>query len=338
MKVAAHQLTQNHLAQLNNCIISGKDPYQREKAYVFIKQHLLNSAPLISQRAQIDEAGFQWDDILYASQNGSLFQEQYLFIIRSDTALKKAQMDKIQQVFDANSEHVFLFVLPTLNKTQFKYTWVNQVIQQGLMVEANAISPNQFISYIQFQFKQKGIQTTQEGYQLLAHLYQGNLYELDQIINILPQIYDGQTLAIDDLKSVVSNQSNYSVFQCIDFAMAGQTKQSLNCLQRLQQNKTPDAIVLWNLSAELRQLINMKFEVEQGSSIPAVLDKFNIWHSKKQGFTLQLSQRSLNNCYQLLQQAKKIDAIIKGIENHDSWLKLAILLRQISQLELSIYP
>ena len=330
MKTDAHALNDKHFTPLTSMLITGADLFLCEKAYLKIQSFIKKKNDDRPHVFDLDASGFNWQPIYSLANNGSLFDELTFITLKSKTALKKSQHDELLQLISKSSDVIFILILPKLTKAQEKQAWIQTIIKQGLVISADPLAHYKLPQLIKQQLKEKSLQTTQEGCELLANSFEGNLLGLEQEIEKLSLIFTEGMISFEELAQNISNQSHASIFQCIDHALAKNTLKSQKILQQLNRDKTEPAIILWAIVKELRTLISMKFDMNKGESLTNTLNKYHIWQSKKAMFQTQLQNRPLADFYHFMQAAKNIDASIKGLSNLNAWQLLATLLLKIA--------
>lgn len=332
MKIQAQLLnTKQHLAQLQHILISGNDEYLIEQSILSIRSSLKIQDLTIIQTYQIDELEKRLAEIYAQTNNGSLFGEPTILMLQSSKALLKKQHELITQLLNECHDTFFIFTLPKLTKAQEKQAWINQVAQTNLHITADPVQTYKLPQLIQAKMQHVQLQTTREGYKLLACSFEGNLRALDQEIEKLALIFEKGMISIQQLHDNISQQAQYNIFQCVDFAIDQQIAKLQSALAQVKRDKAQPHIILWAVIKELRNLINMKFEIDnKGRKIPEVLNAFHVWQSKHNMFSKQLKQRSIKEFYHLLQLAKSADESIKGLTNIDPWQSLSHILLQIS--------
>lgn len=331
MKVQAQILNESNLKPLKHIAIIGNDEFFRENAYLKIQTSLQNQQLPPPESFQIDEASFQWESIYAKAHNTSLFDDVTIITLRANNALKKQHHEMLSTLLSKASEHIyFIIVLNKFTKAQEKQAWFKHIQQHGLLIEANPLPNYQLPAFIKQKMAQYGLSTSNQGYELLAECYQGNLLGLDQEIHKLSLIFNQGMIKAEDLSECISNQAQNTIFQCIDYALNQMPMKSLAILKQLKKEKQQPAVILWNMVNEIRTLSNMRFDMDKGMSLTAVFDKYRIWQSKKGQFSKQLQQRTLSECYQLIQQAKQVDETIKGLNTLNAWQSIENLLIRIA--------
>ena len=330
MKIQAQFLNNTHLTPLKSILISGNDDYLREQSILKIQAYLKTQSLPPSEQFDIDATGFQWSSIHALAGNGSLFDDITIITLRSAQALKKLQHDEIHQLMAQSVDTCLIIVLPKLTKAQEKQPWIKIIENDGLHIMADPIPSYKFPQLIKQRMQERSLQTTNQGYELLANSFEGNLLGLEQEIEKLSLIFNSGMISYEMLCENISDQSHHSIFQCVDFAIAQNPIKASNIVNQLKIDKIQPHIILWAIIKELRTLTNMKFEVEKGQSISNVLTNYHVWQTKKSMYSKQLEQRPLTDFYQLLKQAKETDSSIKGLSVVNSWQSLKSLLSNIA--------
>lgn len=330
MKIQSQFLNAASLETLTHILISGSDDYLREQSYIKVSDHLKKTGIELPHVFEIDSSSFDWQNVYSLSNNGSLFDENTIIALSSKVALKKNQHLEIEQLLKTAQDTFFIITLPKLTKSQENQSWIKFIEKSGLYIEAQPLPHYKLPQLIRQKLQEKSLHTTNEGYEFLANSYEGNLLGLEQEIEKLSLIFSSGNISVKTLSENISDQSHNNVFQCVDQAICNNIKKSQSILSQLKRDKVQPAILLWAITKELRTLINMKFSINQGNSLPTVMNEYRIWQSKKQMYQTQLQSRQINEFYSLLKQAKIIDACVKGISPFNPWQLLESILLEIA--------
>lgn len=331
MKIIAQNFNSNHYDQFKHIAIVGNEEYLVERVISIIVEKIQKLSHCYPVSYKIDEPSFSWDELLLNLDNFSLFEPNQFFILRSDTTLKKSQLNNINKLFSKLGNNTYIiFLFKKRQSSLEKQDWYKAVNRDGIIIDASPIASYKLPAFINQLMKEARLSTSKQGLELITNLYQSNLLAINQLIKQLQLNFDEGYIELEDIKTCSSNQAQYSIFECIDYALNGNAIKTFDSLQYLKQSKIQPAIILWNVCTELRKLINMKFDIESGLSIANTFDKHHVWQSKKNYYTKQLNNRSLQNFYKLLQTAKQCDASVKGMSQVNDWQSISSLLLKIA--------
>jgi DNA polymerase-3 subunit delta len=330
MKIQAQQLNSQHLRNLQTILISGVDEYLIEQSILKIKSSLKNMGLFVLGSYCMEDLDKHIQEIYVQTNNGSIFNEPSILLIRAKKALLKKQHELINQIIQEAQETFFIITLPKLTKAQEKQTWIKEIEQNGLHIIADPVPSYKFPQLIKARMQEHSLNTSRDGYELLASSFEGNLRAFDQEIEKLSIIFQEGFISYEQLVENISEQSQLNIFQCVDYAIDKKIIKYRKTLTQLKREKAQPHLILWAIVKELRTLSNMKFEIEKGKSINDVLNTFHIWQSKQNMFNQQLSNRSLNDFYHLLKSAKTVDESIKGLSKINPWHAIDALLLKLA--------
>lgn len=267
------------------------------------------------------ETGFSWQAFAAATNNYSLFASKQLLELRfTPTQLGDAGSKALQAYAQKPPEDKILLInTPKLDATQQKSAWVQAIIKCGVFIQIWPLTLEQLPNWIQQRLNQAGLQVDKEGIALLAARAEGNLLAASQEIEKLRLMYADSNihLTTEIIAEVVANSARYDIFQFANCAVAGDGKRACQVLASLREEGVEPVLILWALAREIRTLATIRYDMEHGTPLEHALQKHYIRDNQKPSMRKALQRH--NNWRQLLQQASKVDQIIKGIEIGNVW-------------------
>lgn len=333
MKLQSNQFNPHILNSPSHILVYGSETYLREKFYIELKTRVLTYFEEPPEIFFIESTHFNWQQLLGIGLNRSLFSEKRLIILRITITIDKKIAEHLLSLLEKAADCYFLITCDTLTVNQEKAAWVNHLIKHGLVVQATPLPSYKLNQWIKQQLANHNLETSPEGIALLAEYNQGNLITLSHQINLLSLLFEPGVISIEKMRSCLNNHSQYTLFQCIDSVIAMDTPTLPNIINKLQEANTPPALILTSIVRELRQLAKIKHDQLAGDSIEQLFGKHNVWRTKQPAYQKQLTYRTLNELYELLQHAKQLDAAIKGIDGNkeiDPWLLIKNFLKKVA--------
>ncbi len=181
----------------------------------------------------------------------------------------------------------------------------------------------------------KGMHASPDGIRLLARHVEGNLLAAAQEIDKLYMLYGAAVLSDEQLEEAIADSARYSIYDLADAALAGRADRCLRIIEGLRNDGNEPVLVLWALTREVRSLAKMRFAMDKGRSLGAVLSQNKTWEKRKPLVTRALQRIDHTLCQQLLGDCARIDRVIKGIEAGNAWDDLLVLSLGISGLKLT---
>lgn len=307
MKIQLQQLKQHRISPVY--LISGDEFLLLQEACDLVRKLAIDSG--YSEREVFHiETGFNWENFVASTSNLSLFGEKSLLELNFNGKIGDVGNEVLQNYFNKPSkDKIILIITAKLDAAQQKTKWFKAVDTLGLVVQIWPIDASQMPAWIIKRLAQFNLKTSAQGVKILADYAFGNLLAAAQEIEKISLIYGGGNITPEQIIEVITDNSKFNIFNLIDTALAGNKSLVLHILDNLKAEDAEPTIILWSIARELRVLINMSLGIEQ-----------NIWDKRKALFRQALSRHKTNSLQDLLQQAAKIDRIIKGADNqHILW-------------------
>jgi len=307
MKIQLQQLKQHRISPVY--LISGDEFLLLQEACDLVRKLAIDFG--YSEREVFHiETGFNWENFVASTSNLSLFGEKSLLELNFNGKIGDVGNEVLQNYFNKPSkDKIILIITAKLDAAQQKTKWFKAVDALGLVVQIWPIDASQMPAWIIKRLAQFNLKTSAQGVKILADYAFGNLLAAAQEIEKISLIYGDGNITPEQIIEVITDNSKFNIFNLIDTALAGNKSLVLHILDNLKAEDAEPTIILWSIARELRVLINMSLGVEQ-----------NVWDKRKALFRQALSRHKTNSLQDLLQQAAKIDRIIKGADNqHVLW-------------------
>lgn len=329
MKIPIQQLDKHLKQSYPVYLFSGENSHFIAEGIKKLLRHLSISSPL---RFYIENKTFDWDSLSLQASHPSLFDDKRLILLKLSISLDKTQQTRLLDIIDHAQDTLFIIETNKLTQAQLKQPWLQWIERYGRHFHSPLLTPEEAVNWIKAQMKEKGLSTSEKGYELIALSTEGNMLALAQTLAQLSLLFQEQEeeIPLPSLEACLSKQAHYTIYQCVDEAFNQNTERMLIILNSLSVSSTEPALLLWACLNTLRTVCSMQFDLKQGKSLPTLLKQYHVWHSKSDGITRTLQSHSLAYCYTLLQSAKEVDESIKGLNHKDAWSSLKNLLLAIS--------
>lgn len=307
MKIQLQQLKQHKISPVY--LISGNEFLLVQEACDFVRKLAVNFN--YSEREVFNiETGFNWEKFIASTSNASLFGEKSLIELNFNGKIGDIGNEVLQNYFQKPlKDKIILIIANKLDAVQQKTKWFKAVDACGLVLQIWPIDASQMPMWVMKRLAQYNLKTSTQGVKILADYAFGNLLAAAQEIEKISLIYGEGNITPEQIIEVITDNSKFNIFNLIDTALTGNKNLVLHILDNLKAEDIEPTIILWSVARELRILINMSLGVEQ-----------NVWDKRKVLFRQALSRHQTNSLQNLLQQAVKIDRIIKGVDNqHILW-------------------
>lgn len=320
-------------------LLYGEEPLFLRDSLDNLRSRLVQMGYLTGDNFEAD-ANFDWQGLQMETQAGSLFAESKLMIINMPKGTPGRDGGKFIQdwcAFAQNQppETVLVFLCERLDNRQIKSKWVTAIEATGLVVQAKPVPQQALPGWCQKQAAVYGLSLEPESASLLADRVEGNLLAADQeLIKLSLTLPQGSTVTAQNIQDNVVDQAHYQLFALATAMLNGKPEYSVQMLNRLQQEGIEAPVVLWLLSKEIRQLIELS-QLSQQVSMAQAFKQCRIWQSRQGEYSQAMQRHGMQDWQGLLQQALKVDMMIKGIQptlhEREIWFALADLVSKIAR-------
>ncbi|MFW0072741.1 MAG: DNA polymerase III subunit delta [Coxiella-like endosymbiont] len=277
------------------------------------------------------EPGFHWQVFTETVDNFSLLSDKIIIEIRN----AKAKFDEngtqaLLRYLDSPPNHKRLLIITNkLTVAQQKTKWYKAIDRCGAVIPLWPLSTCELSIWIAQRLKSANLNADAESITLLAELTEGNLLATQQSIEKLSLLYRDQPITPKAVSKIVSDNAYFTIFDLTEAALIGASSRVIRILCGLYSNdKELTPLVLWALTRELRALYPLAYAYQHGKSLTQLFTCQR--QIRKRSLKMALSRLNTKTIAQLLQQAKHIDHIIKGITPGNAWQALESLSLAIS--------
>lgn len=331
MKLAPAQLgkhLQGPLAPVY--VISGDDPLLCQEAADAIRAAARQQG-FDERQVFSADANFDWGTLLQAGASMSLFAEKRLLELRlpSGKPGDKGAAAFIEYCSRPAEDTLLLVSLPKLDGSAQKTKWGKALIEgeQTQFIQIWPVDANQLPQWIRQRLSQAGLSANQDAVDLIAARVEGNLLAAAQEIEKLKLMAEGGQITAETVQAAVADSARFDVFGLVDAVLNGEAAHALRILEGLRGEGVEPPVILWALSRELRALANMSLQYSQGTPLDKVFSQARppVWDKRKPLMSKALQRYSAPRWAQLLLDAQRIDAQIKGQATGSPWSSLSRL-------------
>ena len=323
-------------------IISGDEPFQVNQSCDRVR-HYARKAGFTERHVYHVENNFDWGDFLSTANSLSLFAEKQILEIRmpngkpGDAGRKALQ----QYISHLSPDNLLLLITDRLDSTQQRAKWFQALEKAGTFVTIWPIDSVHLPGWLDKQLQSDGYRATPEALSLIAEKVEGNLLAASQELEKLKLLANEKTIDENTVRDAVADSARYDVYQLLDTALAGNTRQCVRILGALQGEGLEPPIILWALARELRLLSQLSRLLSRELTLDLAIEQ----SAKSMGYNAFMLKRRkglLNTAVlrhrerdfrTMLNAASEIDRSIKGLEKGNVWDQLLTLTLHISGLE-----
>jgi DNA polymerase-3 subunit delta len=176
-------------------------------------------------------------------------------------------------------------------------------------------------AFLMNQAKRYQLYLDRELAEKMAVLTEGNLFSADQLLEKLSLCPNAGKITEADLIQATEDQTRFELFDLVSAVLVGDLARVWKVWARLQSQKIEPILILWALAKEAR-LIATLHEKSREVPLHELFKQQKFWEKRAREVKLGLARVSFEQAWDLLQQAAKIDRVIKGVEPGDAILLL----------------
>lgn len=311
-------------------VISGDDPLLCQEAADAIRA--ATRAQGFSEREVFHaEANFDWGLLYEAGASLSLFAEKRVIELRIANGKPgdKGTAAILEYLQRPPEDTLLLISLPKLDGSTQKTKWAKALIEgpNSQFLQIWPVDASQLPQWIRQRLAQAGLNASQEAVELIAARVEGNLLAAAQEIEKLKLLAEGNQIDAATVQAAVADSARYDVFGLIDAVLSGDAAHALRMLEGLRGEGVEVLFILVMLARELRQLAGIAQQVNQGMPLDKAFAAARppVWDKRKPLVGKALQRHSAARWNQLLIDAQRIDAQVKGQAPGDAWSSLARL-------------
>ena len=260
-----------------------------------------------------------WHTLIEEANSYSLFYEQVMLDVRFEKKTIDAMAKKTLNTYLNNINPQCLIILQAPAVPLKQMQWLSNH-EQVTLVQASPLSGPALQQWITQQLKIRSISCVQEAPALIFQYTQGNMLAAAQLIEKLALLTDqSTTLTIEDIKTQLIDQCEYQLYELADACLTGNPEKALHLLQQACNNRTEPTLILWLLTQEIRNLIQLSHLVQQKIPFSTACDQQKIWPQRAHLYQKKLAHLPLPKLYQLLQKSNQLDQQIKTSQNLQTW-------------------
>lgn len=326
MKLTYFQLEPHLAKQLAPVyIISGEELLLKQDAVNLVRKTAKKAG--FTERTRITpEAGFDWDQLYSTLYSGSLLAEKRLIELDfRDISPNKTAAAILQSYGENPSADILLLIdIGKVDDKIARSAWYKSLEKAGMIVTIWPIPREQLPQWIINRAKKYKLQFTHDAANLLADYIEGNLIAAAQALEKIYLLQPQGVIDADLVKTILTDESRFSIFDFIESLVAGDHARSLHILESLQFDGSEPILILWGITRELRLLAGLAQEIKQGTPYDQLFQKHRIFARRQSAIRRFLNKYSAEDCWRLLAQATDIDQIIKGALPGNAWQALQL--------------
>lgn len=331
MKLAPAQLNKHLQGPLAPVyVVSGDDPLLCQEAADAIRKTAREQG-FDERQVFSADANFDWGTLLQAGASLSLFAQKRVLELRlpSGKPGDKGAAALIEYCARPADDTLLLISLPKLDGSAQKTKWGKALVegQQVQFIQIWPVDTQQLPQWINQRLSQAGLAAQRDAVELIAARVEGNLLAAAQEIEKLKLLADGNTITVETVQAAVADSARFDVFGLVDAVLNGEAAHALRMLEGLRGEGVEPPVILWALARELRVLAGLAQQFSQGVPLDKAFSQARppVWDKRRPLMSKALQRYSAQRWGQLLSDAQRIDAQIKGQAQGSPWTSLTRL-------------
>lgn len=282
------------------------------------------SAGFIERETYIAERYFKWNELCSSAQSLSLFATRKLVELRIPSGKPGIEGGQALQDYCANmiEDVVTLISLPKLDWSAQKTQWFNALQQHGVVISADDIPRSALPRWIAARLKRQDQTVDPATLEFLADRCEGNLLAAFQEIQKLALLFPAGALSFEQVKDAVMDVARYDIFKLSEAMLSGNAERYAHILDGLRAEGTATTLVLWAVSEDLRTLGKALQASQRGGNVGNTLREMRVRKDKQGPIENAAKRLRFSHIESAMQQAARLDKIIKGLRQGDVWDEL----------------
>lgn len=302
-------------------IVHGAEPLLVLEAAEKIRQ-IAAATGFADREVHTVEPGFDWNALLVAGNSLSLFAAQRLMEIRIPTGKPGVEGSKALEAFCQRlpDDTLVLVVLPEIDWQGQKAKWFQALEAAGTMIEGRAIERAELPTFLAARLRHQNQSASHEALEFLADQTEGNLLAAVQEVRKLALLAPPGEVTLETMQDCVLDVSRFHIGQLADAVHEGDPIRMQRIVDGLKAEGEPLPLILWQLANECRLMMRARGLTKGGRPLH---------HSQEARFARTLKRHTPASLNAALDQAAKVDRMVKGLDGGDPWLgvlQLAVLL------------
>jgi len=310
-------------------VLCGQDQYLINEALLKIKQAWRSKGESDEKIVQISQAD-DWEQSFQDANSFSLFAPFVLLDLRYEKKTLDAAGKTNIQTYLNNPNPQCLIIIRAMHIPAKQLSWIANH-QQAAVIQAIPLSSSALQQWITVELQRKSIRHEPQVPALIHQYGQQNMLACAQLIEKLSLIHQPEHVCTaQTVRDHLIDQCNYSLYDLADACLAADAAKAIHFLRQEHQHQAEPTLILWLLSQEIRQLIQLSQLLNQSITLAAACTQLKIWPQRARLYDMALKRFTLPKLYQLLLRCQQLDEQLKSDQPGSIWQSLEQLALSIS--------
>jgi len=296
-------------------LISGDEPLLVQEALDTLREKCKKSGFDERKITEVDKK-FDWKSLNDDANMLSLFAEKTVTELRLSKFKPGIPGGKALQEYCNNlpEDKILIISANKFDAATFKSKWCSTIDKTGAIIQIWPINLNEMPGWISQRARKMGLHVEQDAISLLSDRLEGNLLAAQQELEKLKLLYAQDPITAEKVLESVSDASKYDIFNLTDACLSGNSKLCVKILNNLKLEGLEVAFALWAITKEIRTVLTLAHAIQKGLPIQSIFKQQRIIQKRQAGLTQTAQKHHPKSLSKMLDQCKKADDLIKGIE------------------------
>ncbi|MCW5196356.1 DNA polymerase III subunit delta [Buchnera aphidicola (Pemphigus obesinymphae)] len=324
--INADNLEKSLLKKLNySYLLIGEEEFFIQESKIFLLKFAKKKQYLEINTVYI-KFDIDWINVIKIYQKMCFFSKKKILILK----YKKNTFDNeffknLKKISNILNENIFLIMQLENHNTDYqKKIFLNLSQINVTIIYCNKITSENWNNWIEKKIKKMQLNMHNDVKKLLYKNYEGNLFALSNILNILMLLYSSNEITLNKSKKIIENLSLFTPVEWINSLFEKNKKRSMKIINRFSEQKYNPVVLIRHLQKDLLTLIYMK--KNKNINYYLFLNKKKICNKRHIIFINACINNTDENLYKIIKIITNLELKIKGEYNDKSlWTQLKLL-------------
>lgn len=276
---------------------------------------------------------FDWKQLAYATQGGSLFGDSKIVELRVPTGkLGRGGPEALQALLDSAApsaaDFIMLMTLHEFGWREQKTAWFQNFTSSKNAIVIPCVPPGikALPRWIAERLARQQQSAPPDALAFIAHQVEGNLLAANQEVLKLGLLYPAGPLTLEQIQAAVVDVSRLDMEMLRAALLDGDLARFSRTLAGLREQGEALPLMLFWLAEDIRALVQL---TAPGGSAEERLRTMRMPPQRAQQLRTATQRRTRISWRVALEQIARIDRLSKGIGQGDPWTELAALALQL---------
>lgn len=272
---------------------------------------------------------FDWKQLAYATQGGSLFGGCKLVELRIPTGkLGRGGPEAIQALLDQSaqtaSDYLVLITLHEFGWREQKSAWFQSALSSKKSIVIPCVSPGikALPRWLAERLARQQQSAATDALEYIAHHVEGNLLAANQEVLKLSLLYPAGPLTLEQIKNAITDVARLDMEMLRTAFLEGDLPRFSRTLAALREQGEALPLILYWLAEDTRLLVQV---TASGGSIESRMNNMRLPPQRAQQIKVAANRKTSISWLSALDLIAKIDRTSKGIAQGDPWTELTAL-------------